>query len=122
VFTELKLGEKQQALFKAMNPEAPVTQEAVQNFLTEYGLARSEEEGEVSTEATPAAPTPQTQTVPFKPTVGQQGTAPEGQTYTSDEIVALIKAGRNAEAEEIVARATRNPNLITYKHADKMPL
>lgn len=121
LFASLGLDEKKQALFKAMNADKPVTAEGVQEFLSEYGLAGDPDEvvdapaegsNPVSTPGNAAAQT-------FRPSTPTEQAQPT--SYSSDDLVKMIMRGEAAKAHEIVARATKNPNLITFKHADKMP-
>lgn len=115
VFGEFQLTEKQQAAFKALNPEAAVTREAVQEFVRELGLGQVEAEVDapVTDQSTPTAPS--------LPSIPVTGSVPDSQVYSSDDIIKLIMGGNAEKAHEIVTRATRNPNLIQFKNADKMP-
>lgn len=117
VFTSLGLDEKKQKLFKSVNPDVAVTKEAVEGFLTDYGLQVGDVE---DTPVDTPAPTADAPAAPFAP-VHTPGTAPDATSYTSDQLIQMIMSGQTEQAHAIVTRATRQPNLITFKHADKMP-
>lgn len=117
VFASLGLDEKKQKLFKSVNPEAAVTREAVEGFLNDYGLNAGDVE---DTSMETPAPTADTPAAPFAP-VHTPGNAPETTSYTSDQLINMIMSGQTEQAHAIVTRAARQPNLITFKHADKMP-
>jgi hypothetical protein len=119
VFTQLGLDEKKQKLFKSVNPEAQVTAETVQQFVAEYGITLATEDGDGEVETPPAQPNV-APTAPFAP-APMTGNAPDSQTYTSQQIIDLIMSGQSEQAHAIVQRAARQPSMISFKHADKMP-
>jgi hypothetical protein len=99
VFETSRLNERQRALFKAVNPEAPVTTDAITTFVTEYGIT-VEEGGETETVAQDTTPAAE-----FKPTQAASSAAPGLKRYSPVELAEL--AATDPAAAQAVWQAGR---------------